>query len=327
MRPRSTTLRRRAVGRAVTRDERIRVAFVESRSDVERILRELGGAQHGVCRRWQLLARGVAARTIDRMIERGRLVVLHPGVYQIGPLAMPRGGEAFAVLACGAGCRISHWNAGALHRLIEREHNSNRVEVSVPRNRRPDLPGIRIHRARDLRPDEVTTVEGIPVTTPARTLLDIGETMSAREVEQAFAKALRMKLVTVAEMEAMVARHPRHRGAPVLRRLLDAERDPAFTRSQAEERLLEIVREARLPEPAVNARVMHFEVDFLWTVSRLIAEVDGYAYHGGVRSFVADRRRDAELTAAGYRVLRFTWADLTGGRMATAARLGQALVR
>lgn len=295
--------------------------------DVELVLREVGAAQHGIASRAQLLARGVASRTIDRMVRTGRLVVVCRGVYQIGPLPMPRAAEAAAVLACGSGCRVSHTSAAELHELLDRVDHSRPPEVSVPRRKRPRVEGVQVHRVRDLPPDEVTTKDGIPVTTPARTLLDLGESLPAREVEQALARALRMKLVTLAEMRAMVDRHPRHRGAPPLRRLLDAEIEPAFTRSEAEEKLLDLVRAAELPKPRLNVRLLHYEVDFLWTEARVVAEVDGYAYHGGVRSFVVDRRRDAELTAAGYRVLRFTWADLTEGRFATVVRLAQALIR
>lgn len=298
-----------------------------ARADVERILGEVGAAQHGVISRTQLQAHGIADSTTDRMVKSGRLLVMHRGIYQIGPVPIPYATEAAAVLACGADTRLSHLTAGRLHHIMEPARDYTCPEVTVPRRKRPKLEGVKIHRVRDLLPDEVTTVDGIPVTTPARTLLDLAEILPAREVEQAFAKALRMKLVTMAEMRAMVERHPKHRGAAPLRQIMDAESEPAFTRSEAENILLEIVRSARLPAPTLNVRVLHYEVDFLWAASRVIAEVDGYAYHGGARSFVNDRQRDAELTAAGYRVLRFTWADLTEGRFRTVVRLAQAMVR
>jgi very-short-patch-repair endonuclease len=180
---------------------------------------------------------------------------------------------------------------------------------------------------RDLRDDEVTTLDGIPITTPARTILDIAEEATSREVEQALANALRMRLVTMDEMWQMVERHPTHRGAPLLRRVLSAEGGPQFTRSEAEEKMLELVRTGGLPRPELNVNVLGHEVDFLWRKARLVAEVDGYAWHASGRSFAADRHRDAELTAAGYRVLRFTWADITEGGLATLVRLAQALVR
>jgi len=138
---------------------------------------------------------------------------------------------------------------------------------------------------------------------------------------------LRSHLATREEMRALLARHPKHRGAPLLRQLLNDEGAPAFTRSEAEEKLLDITRTARLPRPELNVNVLGHQVDFLWRSARVVVEVDGYAFHASARSFAADRRRDAELTAAGYRVLRFTWADVTDGCLASVVRLAQALVR
>jgi very-short-patch-repair endonuclease len=180
---------------------------------------------------------------------------------------------------------------------------------------------------RDLRDDEVTTLDGIRITTPARTLLDIAGVLTSREVEQATAKALRLRLVTRDDIRLMVERHPLHRGAALLRLVLEADSGLSFTRSEAEEKLLDITRRGRLPAPKLNVIVLEYEVDLLWRGARLVAEVDGYAFHASLRSFAADRKRDAELTAAGYRVLRFTWPDLTDDRLSTVVRLAQALAK
>lgn len=298
-----------------------------ARLDIELILREVGAAQHGVAARAQLPGRGVGPHVIDRLVRTARLIVLRRGLYQIGPLPMERAAEYSAVLACGPEGRLSHVSAAALRRLLDNTGTRRPVEVTMPRRRRRRIEGVRIHRVRDLLPAEVTTVDGIPVTTPARTLLDIVGRLTEREVEQALAKALRLSLVTRQEMDRMLDRHPRHRGAPLLRQLLHAEGGPSFTRSEGEEKLLEITRTARLPRPELNVGVLGHEVDFLWRSERVAAEVDGYAFHASARSFASDRQRDAELTAAGYRVLRFTWADLTDGRLTTVVRLAQALVR
>jgi very-short-patch-repair endonuclease len=292
---------------------------------IEGILRQVAAAQHGVVARAQLIRHGIAAHAIDRMIRSGRLIVLRRGVYQVGPLPQPRAAMMSAVLRCGEESRVSHRSGAELHGLLAAAHQN--VDVTMPRRRRRRIEEVQVHRVRDLRPDEAMTVDGIPVTTPARTLLDIAETMSSREVEQALATALRMRLVTPEDVRMIVERHPHHRGAPLLRQLLDAGDAPAFTRSEAEEKLLEIIRTARLPRPELNATVSGHEVDFVWRSARLVAEVDGYAFHNSARSFAADRRRDADLAAAGYRVVRFTWDDLTSDRLAAVVRLAQALVR
>ena len=297
-----------------------------TRREIESILREIGQAQHGIATRAQLLRRGLASHTIDRMVSAGRVIVLRRGLYQIGPQPAGRAAETVAVLACGPAGRISHGSAAVYHGVLDATNAQRAVEVTVPRDNRRRIEGVRLHRVRDLFPDEVTILDGIPITTPARTLLDIAETMTSREVEQALATAHRKGLVTREEMRTMVERHPRHRGAPLLRRLLDAEGDPAFTRSRAEERLLDIVRSGRLPQPELNVRLLGHEVDFLWREARVVAEVDGYAFHSSKESFAADRRRDAELAAGGYRILRFTWSDVTEARLATVVRLAQALL-
>jgi very-short-patch-repair endonuclease len=298
-----------------------------TRRDTEIILHELGSAQHGVVARAQLIERGLSVYSVDRLVRVRRLVAVQRGIYQVGPLPLPRARELAAAFAGGPEARVSHRNAACLAGLLEADRDINRVEVTMPRRMRRRIEGVRIHRVRDLRADEVTVLDGIPVTTPARTLLDIAETESRRVVEQAYATALRKRLVTSDAMREIVERHPTHRGAPLWRRLLAQHEAPAFTRSRAEEKLLALTERAGLPRPQLNVQVLGHEVDFVWRDARVIAEVDGYAFHASSASFGADRRRDAELTAAGYRVLRFTWSDLGEGRFQTIVRLAQALLR
>ena len=292
--------------------------------EVEELLREFCSTQYGVVTRRQLLGLGLRAHRLDRLVQSTRLVVIRRGLYQIGPVAAVRGLEMAALLVGGAMSRLSHGTAAILHELRP-AGCATAVEISVSRRMRCSIPGVITHRIGSLREDEALMLDGLRVTTPARTLLDIAGQLSSRDVEQAIASAMRRGLVTRAEMNGMVSRHQTHRGAAVLRALLEEERVPAFTRSLAEEEFLALVRAARLPHPELNVSVMGYEVDFLWRPRRLVAEVDGYAFHSSARSFAADRRRDAELIAAGYRVLRFTWPDLNEGRLATAVRLAQAL--
>lgn len=302
-----------------------RVHAVARQRDIESILRDLATPQQGMVGRTQLRSRGLREHVIDRLVQSGRLVVVHRGVYQVGPIPVHRARERAAAMACGRESCISHRSAAVLHHAEVAVGQS--VEVIMPRRSRRRIEGVRIHRVRDLPSNEVTTVDGIPVTTPARTLLDLAGVCRLRELEQALAHALRMKLVTRDEVRALTDRHPRHRGVGALRSLLAAESAPAFTRSKAEDRFLALVRRSRLPSPELNERVLGHEVDALWRAERVIAEIDGFAFHNSTRSFTLDRRRDADLTAAGYRVLRFTWADVTQASHATIARLAAALAR
>jgi very-short-patch-repair endonuclease len=298
-----------------------------TRRETEGILQELGRAQQGVAARMDLIERGLSVHAVDRLVRVQRVTSVQRGVYQLGPLPVPRAAERAALLACPANARLSHRTAALLIRIVDDDTRKQPVEVMMPRGRRPRLRSVRVHSVRDLRDDEVTELYGLPVTTPARTLLDIAESCPAREVEQAYATALRRKLVTREDMRAMVDRHPKHHGAPLWRKLLAQPDDPAFARSKAEEKLLDIVRRAKLSRPEMNVKVLGYEIDFLWRGERVIVEVDGYVFHSSGRSFVEDRRRDAELTAAGYRVLRFTWSDLRDDRLKTVVRLAQALAR
>ena len=143
------------------------------------------------------------------------------------------------------------------------------------------------------------------------------------ETDRAADEARVRRLVTDRSLNEQFSRYPRHPGRPRLERAVAA--GPRLTRSEAERLLLELIRAARLPEPLTNVRVGRHEVDFLWPSHRLVVEVDSYAVHSLRRSFENDRRRDAELIAAGYRVIRITWRQLTAERDATVATLAVAL--
>jgi very-short-patch-repair endonuclease len=161
------------------------------------------------------------------------------------------------------------------------------------------------------------------VTSPARTLLDLATVLSGRELARAAEEAQVQRLLTPAQVEAYLARRSHRHGA--LRLRAATRQDPAFTRSEAERRFLELLRSAALPEPQANVRVHGHEVDFLWRRQELVVEVDGYAYHSSRAAFERDRRRDAELEAAGIHVRRITWRQIAEEPEALVARLAVAL--
>lgn len=279
----------------------------------------LAETQHGVVAREQLAALGVGRGAIERWLGRGRLHRLHRGVYAVGHRAVSREGRWLgAVLASGLGARLGRRSAGALWEV--RDSSRTRVEVIVPVARRP-RPGIELFRS-PLRPDEVTVHRGIPVTTPARTLLDLAAILSPGALERAVARAEMLRLADATSLEALVARYPRRPGTPALRRLLGGVGPPAFTRSELEARFLAFLDAHGLPRPRTNAWLTiggrAIEVDCLWAPQGLVAELDGYASHGTRTAFESDRARDRALQAAGLRVLRITWRQLEDdpGRLA-----------
>jgi very-short-patch-repair endonuclease len=279
---------------------------------------------HGVVHRARLLGAGVTRNMIDHRVRVGWLRPIHRGVYAVGPVQSDDAPHVAAVLACGQRAVLSHRSAAVLWRLV-RQHPGIRAEVTVPLPRCPARSGIRVHRVQMLRPDEVTRLRHVPVTTPARTLLDLASVLSSRELEQALAQAERMYAGTQRRLLALLARYPARAGTPALRKLLGGSHRPALTRSEAEERFLEVVRKAGLSVPDVNVRVHGYELDFLWREEGLAVEMDGFAFHGDRAAFEADRRRDADLAARGIQVMRVTWRQITKEPEATLVRLARAL--
>ena len=199
-----------------------------------------------------------------------------------------------------------------------------RVHVTIPPHRSVRRVAVIMHRG-VIRGDEATHFEGLPVATPARTLLDLSPSLTSRELEQMVAQMRRRGLLRDEQLRRLVDRYPNRPGAPRLRALLESEAPLDLTRSEAEERLLALVRRARLPPPRTNARLAGYEVDLLWRGPRLVVEVDGFAYHGSRAAFEADRLRDAALAASGFRVMRVTWRQLEDEPEAVIARIATAL--
>ncbi len=289
-------------------------------------IEEIAEKQHGLVTRAQILAAGVHNSLLYRRVRSGRLRRIHWGVYQVGSFERPRVREMAAVLSCGSDAVVSHRSAAVLWGLLPERPDIHPIQLSLTRDLRRSGQ-IQTHRVRNLPKRQVTKMDGIPVTIPARTLVDLAGQASRRELERALARAKREGLTDRREVEDLASRAPTRTGVPTLLAFLGAGYEPAFTRSEAEERLLSLIRSAGLPRPTVNSEVVGFEVDFCWERERLIVEVDGYRYHSSRASHENDRRRDGLLARAGYQVIRVTWRQLTKERDATLVLVAQALVR
>lgn len=291
--------------------------------EVEDRIAEGAAGQHGVVTRSQLVAAGLSPSAVDRRLASGRYRAVHSGVYLVLPFPVQYTREMAAVLASGPDAVASHVSAAPLWGM--RAAADGPVHVITPDNR-GRRRGIRAHRASV--PDEERTVQHrVPVTTPARTVLDLAGVLEAREVETVLSRAEREGLVRAGEVGTLLERRPGQRGARAIRRILQLPGGPALTRSAAEAELLALVREGGLPAPECNVSVGRHEIDFLWRKARIAVEVDGFRYHSTRERFESDRRRDAELVAAGLTVLRLSWRQVTDERVATAVKIGQALVR
>jgi very-short-patch-repair endonuclease len=279
--------------------------------------------QYGVVTIAQLREAGLTDRAIRRRVEAGRLKRIHRGVYLAGPVMPPRGREMAAVLACGPMAFLSHTSAAAVLRLLDRPP-ADAIEVTVVGRNPGRKPGIRVHRVAALDARDRGRWRGIPVTSPARVLLDIAGIVDEWRLERAVAEAYALRLTSERQLEGLLARTGPHRGKAALRSIVEGGK-PALTRSEAEERLLALIREADLSRPEVNTMVGGFEVDFFWREHRLVVEVDGYAFHSSRAAFERDRRRDGALQAAGFHVIRLTWRQIVAESDATAALLARAL--
>lgn len=284
--------------------------------------------QFGLITRRQLDGIGLTSPAVALRVRCGRLHRIRRGVYAVGHTVLSRDARRLAaVLTFGDGAVLAHASAAGLHDL--RPDNGTLVHVAVPPGRRcRPRPGICVHHAGDLTPADCTTRRGIPVTTLARTLADLGESVPANHVRAAFIRAEQLRVLDMREIDAALARaHRRRRGPAILRELLRGY-DPRWqeTLSGLELRLLDIVAAHDLPAPDVNAWIDgRFLVDVLWRRERLAVETDSARFHDTPHARRSDARRDRELRRLGLTVLRVTDAELGGRPDTVAARLTRAL--
>jgi Protein of unknown function (DUF559)/AbiEi antitoxin C-terminal domain len=186
--------------------------------------------------------------------------------------------------------------------------------------------GHRLHRSRSLPPDEVTQLGGLPITTPARTLLDLAASgLRGRPLEAALDQALQ-RVLDFADLQRLLARYPTRPGSPLLKAQL-ARYEPVDTRSELEDLVLELCDAHGLPRPHVNSVIEGKVRDFHWPGSRLVVEADSYRWHRSPTALNDDRERDVQLTLSGYRFLRFTWEQVTQRREYVVDALLRALLR
>jgi very-short-patch-repair endonuclease len=293
-----------ARGRKVPTDATRRDEWGETRTG-DAAVAALAARQQGMVTTRQLAAAGIGESAVAHRVANGRLTRIFRGVYRVGPVTAPYGLEMAAVLATGGA--LSHHSAAALWGFRQPHDGDPHVTVAGDARSRP---GLQIHRSRSL---DAAVHNGLPLTTPARTLHDLAPLLPQRELDRAVEETV---IRGLARLEELTTR-------PALRRATIVE--PQLTRSEAERRLQELIRAARLPRPQTNMKVAGWEVDALWPAHKLIVEVDGFAFHGTRAAFERDRRKDAALTAAGYRVVRITWRQIVDEPHAVVALLARLL--
>ena len=293
-------------------------------TDVDRLIRAIATANNGVITARGLRAAGVGRRAVAHRLAIGRLYRIHLGVYLLDP---PREASRItlltaAVAACGENAVLSHRSAAELWGLLPPRRGD--IDVTIVGGNAGVRQGIRRHRVPALDETDIRTKRGIRVTSPARTVLDGASYLYGAELEEFVAEAL-AKEVNRRKLEAAIERYPTRRGVRRLQVLLRQEGGPRRTRSWAERRIVSLVRQAGLPVPRTNVLLHGYQVDALWPEHRLVVEVDSWGFHRDRTAFETDRARDATHVAKGYRVLRFTAAQLRDQPMIVIAQLSAAL--
>jgi very-short-patch-repair endonuclease len=275
---------------------------------VDAALAALAGRQHGVVSWAQLARLGITKDAVRRRVRSGRLLHVRDGVFAVGHLGLTADSRRLAaVLACGPRALLSHRAAAELWRLLPA---SAQPEVTVPRGGRR-REGIVLHHSRAITREDRAVLRAIPVTTVARTLVDLADVVTEARLAKAVHEAEVQRVFDLEAIECVLERVPGRRGRHRLRRVLVAYRpDPHFTRSRAERRFLALCERHGLPTPQTNLWIGDHEVDAYWPDADLVVEVDGGQSHHTRRAFQEDRSRDRHLATLGIQVARVTWADL-----------------
>jgi very-short-patch-repair endonuclease len=244
----------------------------------------------------------------------------------VGHVSLTRLGRYLAAtLASGERAVLSYRSAADLWGL--RPHGARQIEVTALRTTsKPN--GILVHRTRILDPDHFASHESIPITTVARTLLDLADVVPMWDLTRAVDRAERLDLFDLAATEEVLCRARGRKGARALRKALSAWQ-PTHTRSELEDRFQELVRKGGLARPVVNVSLQgeqaSYEVDCHWPDRGLVVQLDGFAYHRTRLDRERDASVDADLELRGYRVMRLTWGDVVAHGARTTRRLERAL--
>jgi hypothetical protein len=292
----------------------------------DRRVAEAARRRHGVVSLADLIRCGLTPRQVQHRVETGRLHRIHAGVYAVGhPLVSPLGRCMAAALAAGEGGVLSHrgavWLWGMPQSLPET------LDVTCPRRRR-SRPALRCHEA-ELPADERAVHEGIPVTSPSRSILDVAARTEPHRLERMIEAGEDAGLDSQAPLPSLLRRYPRKPGTPRLRRILGIRDEARLTRSDWEAMTLAFCDRQGFDRPLTSVLFpcegRTYELDAFWPDRRLALEFDSWEHHGGKQAFREDRIRDRALHRAGVRTIRVTAYDFGPGAAALADDLGAIL--
>lgn len=270
----------------------------------------------------QLLGAGLSAEAIEHRVRQGRLQRMWRGVYLVGPAPPhPLSLALGAVSSFDGAAYVSHGWATFVHGFGPRPELP--IDITVVSGSRKPRRNVRVHRSSTLVGGDLTKRWSIPVTSPARAILDQAETHTLPQLERLIADALVAKAVTYGQLHEILNRAGRRQAATRLRAALADS--PGMTLSEAERILRRLLRQAGLPQPITDHPVGIYRADFAWPQHMLIVEVDSWTHHGHKRAFHRDRRRNAKLAAQGWSILPVTPGQLRDEPFAVVARIAEAL--
>ena len=296
-------------------------------TDSIRAIARIAADQHGVFTASQADALGVPLRSLRNQVDQG--------LYQREDGALVVAGSArtwersivSAVLSEGDLAAASHEPAAYLHGLVDRR--SSQLHVVTRRWLRRPRTGIRLHESTDLIPSDIHLVDGIPTTSPTRTLVDLGAT-ARWLVRGALGAALRAHMTSLDEIDRFIARVARRgrRGVGVIRPLVKERRAwENVTESDLEDEFTTIVRDFSLPVPVAqfslydHAGVFVSRADFAYPAAKVLIELDGFGSHSDRETFQRDRTKQNRAALLGWTILRYTWSDLRTRPAAVAAEI------
>ena len=292
---------------------------------MDAVVADAAAADWGVLSLEELAECGLSRHAVARRAERGLLHRRHRGVYAVGHRELTKGGAWLAaVKAGGRSAALSHYSGAANWGFVEWDGRTPEITVPAPAARRH--PGIRVHESKLLTPKDVMSRDGIPVTSPAWTLLDLASVLPYKPLRRAVREAMGLRRVAIPQLVAVLARGGGRRGAAKLARIIADGYTP--TESVLADIVLELIMAGGFEKPDVSKPLVidgrRLVPDFRWADQRLIVEADGAQWHDHKLAREDDAERQAFLEARGEHVLRMTWDQALTKRTQTWARLAAA---
>ena len=264
---------------------------------------------------------GLTPRAVTRRVEKGWLHKIHRTVYAVGHPHLAPEGVFMAAVKAVRPSTLSFYSAASLHRYTV--WDGRLPEVTILGGSHRSHPGLRVHRTTRLDRCDVTRVAGIPVTSPARTLLDLASVLPYKGLRRAVGQAQSLRTVTIGELGEVLARLGPRRGSANLAKLVAM--GPAPTRSELEDTVLALILAGGFAKPDVNKPLWlsgrRVVPDFRWSEQRLVIEADGSAWHDNKLAREDDAERQALLEAHDYHVIRVTWDQAVAAQAQTLRRI------